>query len=140
LLKRVDGLEAQLKEKKSSGGSPMAEQPPPAKTEGVAEITDPPAPDLPPSSSMVASEPKAKRAALDTSRIAEAGSDSIIYSAVLTNEPSLDTQLDALLDTYFTRFHGKPYYILDESSVRQRLQLNQLPPYLVHAIYAVAAR
>ncbi|KAK7716960.1 hypothetical protein SLS64_000904 [Diaporthe eres] len=37
-------------------------------------------------------------------------------------------------------FHAKPFYILDESSVRQRLQLNQLPTYLVHAIYAVAAR
>lgn len=49
-------------------------------------------------------------------------------------------QPDALLDTYFSRFHAKPFYILDESSVRQRLQLNQLPTYLVHAIYAVAAR
>jgi hypothetical protein len=46
----------------------------------------------------------------------------------------------ALLDTYFQRFHGKPFYILDESAVRQRLQLDQLPPYLVDAIFAVAAR
>lgn len=49
-------------------------------------------------------------------------------------------QTDALLDTYFSRFHAKPFYILDESTVRQRLQLNQLPNYLVNAIYAVAAR
>lgn len=44
------------------------------------------------------------------------------------------------MDTYFTRFHSKPYYILDESSIRQRLQLNQVPDFLVHAIYAVSAR
>lgn len=47
---------------------------------------------------------------------------------------------DALLDTYFTRFHGKPHHILDEQSTRQRVQLNQLPEYLLHAISAVAAR
>jgi len=60
--------------------------------------------------------------------------------ADLTSEPSPSAQSEALLDTYFTRFHAKPYHVLDESSVRQRLQLDQLPSYLVHAIYAVAAR
>lgn len=49
-------------------------------------------------------------------------------------------QPDSLLDTYFSRFHAKPFYVLDESSVRQRFQLTQLPSFLVHAIYAVAAR
>lgn len=58
----------------------------------------------------------------------------------LTSDDATSVQVDALLDTYFNRFHGKPYHILDESSVRQRLQLNQLPMYLIHAIYAVAAR
>lgn len=48
--------------------------------------------------------------------------------------------MDALINTYFSRFHGKPYQILDESSVRQRLQLNQLPEVLCDAIGAVAAR
>lgn len=47
---------------------------------------------------------------------------------------------DTLLDIYFTRFHDKPFYIFDESSLRQRLQLNQVPNYLIHAINAVAAR
>jgi hypothetical protein len=47
---------------------------------------------------------------------------------------------DLLLDTYFARLHGKPYYILDEVTTRQRLQLNQLPTYLVYAIYALSAR
>jgi hypothetical protein len=43
---------------------------------------------------------------------------------------------DLLLDTYFARLHGKPYHILDETTTRQRLQANQLPPYLAYAIYA----
>jgi hypothetical protein len=47
---------------------------------------------------------------------------------------------DLLLDTYFARIHGKPYYILDESTTRQRLQANQLPAHLAYAIYAVSAR
>jgi hypothetical protein len=47
---------------------------------------------------------------------------------------------DLLLDTYFARIHGKPYFILDETTTRQRLQSNQLPSYLTFAIYAVSAR
>lgn len=49
-------------------------------------------------------------------------------------------QPEALLDAYFSRFHAKPFHILDESSLRQRLQLNQVPSHLLHAIYAVTAR
>jgi hypothetical protein len=45
-----------------------------------------------------------------------------------------------LLDTYFARIHGKPYHILDETITRQRIQANQLPPYLAYAIYSVSAR
>ncbi|KAF2013770.1 hypothetical protein BU24DRAFT_246501 [Aaosphaeria arxii CBS 175.79] len=58
-------------------------------------------------------------------------------------EPSLQTPSivpDLLLDTYFTRIHGKPYHILDETTTRQRMQANQLPSYLAYAIYAVSAR
>lgn len=47
---------------------------------------------------------------------------------------------DLLLDTYFARIHGKPYYMLDEATTRQRLQANQLPSHLAFAIYAVSAR
>lgn len=47
---------------------------------------------------------------------------------------------DLLLDTYFARIHGKPYFILDEATTRQRLQANQLPSHLAFAIYAVSAR
>jgi hypothetical protein len=52
--------------------------------------------------------------------------------------PTLSPEL--LLDTYFARIHGKPYYILDEATTRQRLQANQLPGHLAYAIYAVGAR
>jgi hypothetical protein len=55
-----------------------------------------------------------------------------------TQSPTLSP--DLLLDTYFARIHGKPYYILDESTTRQRLQANQLPAHLAYAIYAVSAR
>ncbi|KAI8933976.1 hypothetical protein NX059_008749 [Plenodomus lindquistii] len=58
-------------------------------------------------------------------------------------EPSTSSQTlspDLLIDTYFARLHGKPYYILDESNTRQRLQSNQLPGHLAYAIYAVSAR
>ena len=54
--------------------------------------------------------------------------------------PSPEVHPDALLDTYFTRFHAKPFQILDESTLRQRLQLDQVPLYLIQAVYAIAAR
>ncbi|KAL4782378.1 type I 3-dehydroquinase-domain-containing protein [Aspergillus varians] len=47
---------------------------------------------------------------------------------------------DAMLDTYFARLHGRPYFILDEPSTRQRHQNGQLPVYLSMAIYALTLR
>ncbi|ROW00844.1 hypothetical protein VMCG_06550 [Cytospora schulzeri] len=135
LLKRVDGLEAKLKEKKERATTPTSEDAPPPVDEA-------------PSSSSVTVTAKASngddgasksRPDVDTTRVVDA-TDSAVYTPSTSSAPSPPgVQPDALLDTYFSRFHAKPYYILDESSVRQRLQLNQLPSYLVHAIYAVAA-
>lgn len=51
-----------------------------------------------------------------------------------------EVQPTVLFDTYFTRFHAKPFHVLDESTFRQRLQLHQVPSYLLHAVCAVAAR
>ncbi|KAF2399174.1 hypothetical protein EJ06DRAFT_549870 [Trichodelitschia bisporula] len=48
--------------------------------------------------------------------------------------------LEALLDAYFACLHGRPYFILDEASTRQRLQTSQLPGHLAFAIFAVSAR
>lgn len=63
----------------------------------------------------------------------------------LVSEPSPPVQQqqqhrESLLDTYFTRCHGKPYFILDEPSTRQRIQRGQLPSHLLCAINAVSAR
>jgi hypothetical protein len=54
--------------------------------------------------------------------------------------PSPTVLLDVLFDTYFMRVHGKVYYILDETIMRQRVQMNQVPNHLLYAIYAVSAR
>ncbi|KAI8966645.1 fungal-specific transcription factor domain-containing protein [Daldinia sp. FL1419] len=132
LLKRVDGLEAQLKDHRKADASPSTEKHQHAHTEEssanarLAEDSDP--------------GPKSKRPTLDISRATEITSESALYSPTIVSEPSPGVQIDTLLDTYFSRFHAKPYHILDESSVRQRLQLNQLPNYLIYAIYSVAAR
>ncbi|KAI1462687.1 hypothetical protein F4805DRAFT_5753 [Annulohypoxylon moriforme] len=134
LLKRVDGLEAQLKDRRQSDASPTTGQPPHISIEETLS-------NLGSAVAEQASEPKSKRPALDNVRTTEIAAESAIYSPTFSNEPPTPSiQIDALLDTYFSRFHAKPYHILDESSVRQRLQLNQLPTYLIHAIYAVAAR
>ncbi|TGJ81665.1 hypothetical protein E0Z10_g7106 [Xylaria hypoxylon] len=141
LLKRVDGLEAQLKDQKKTGDtSPTTEGPLSARTEALDNNTEAPTLDSIPPAPTAMSEPRPKRVTLDTSRISDSGSDTAQYSPAMTNESPPAIPSDALLDTYFTRFHAKPYHILDESSIRQRLRFNQLPPYLVHAIYAVAAR
>jgi hypothetical protein len=57
-----------------------------------------------------------------------------------TSVPAPTLSPELLLDTYFARIHGKPYYILDEATTRQRLQANQLPGHLAYAIYAVSTR
>ncbi|KAI0146940.1 hypothetical protein GGR57DRAFT_279677 [Xylariaceae sp. FL1272] len=141
LLKRVDGLEAQLKEKKTSDTSPTGEQPSPsAVIEDVDDNTEVSSPEKIARASTVEPEPKPKRIALEIPKANESSSGNVLFSPVGTSEMSPEIQMEALLDTYFSRFHAKPYHILDESLVRQRLQLNQLPMSLLHAIYAVAAR
>ncbi|KAI9167280.1 LOW QUALITY PROTEIN: transcriptional regulatory protein [Paramyrothecium foliicola] len=132
LLKRVDGLEAKLKEKNAESASPTT----PVQESGGGASVDAPSP--------TSVEPSAKRIAVDANS-SPAGGDATVYSPEASNARSRESstppvQTDALLDTYFSRFHAKPYHILDESSVRQRMQLAQLPTYLCHAISAVAAR
>lgn len=47
---------------------------------------------------------------------------------------------DTILDSYFSRLHGKPFFIMDEASTRQRHQAGQLPAYLSLGIHAITAR
>jgi hypothetical protein len=128
LLKRVDGLEQKLKEKKGSGED----------DDGSEMVTDD-------SSSQTAEKsigkPRPSASAVESDRASTEGTQMPSYSPSALSQPSPpEVRTDTLLDTYFARFHAKPYHILDESSVRQRLQLGQVPPYMMHAIYAVAAR
>lgn len=45
-----------------------------------------------------------------------------------------------LLDAYFGRAHGKPYFLLDEGVIRSRAQAGTAPTGLLLALYAVSAR
>jgi hypothetical protein len=133
LLKRVDGLERRLKDEKKAH-SPNDDS---GSVAGEGTVNG---------------DPKPKRPQLDTSTVAD---ETAVYSpdpirletsssggigTDINSEPSPAVQPDVLLDTYFTRCHGKAYYILDETTTRQRIQLNQIPSYLIYAIYAVSAR
>lgn len=133
LLKRVNGLERKLKDDQKPeslenvGGQQQngSEQ-----TEGDMERSD----DL-----------AEERIEADTPRI-ELAQPPLPQLAV-THRPSRyeGTQeaiafTDALLDTFFSRLHDKPYYILDETATRNRLRDGHLPRYLVNAIHAVSIR
>jgi hypothetical protein len=134
LLKRVDGLERRLKDEKKSH----------SQNGDVGLVT---------AVESVNGDSKPQRPQLDAANIPD---ESAVYSPtpprlvilrvekgiILTasSAPSPAVQLDVLLDTYFTRCHGKAYHILDEATTRQRIQLNNVPSYLLYAIYAVSAR
>ncbi|KAL7811032.1 fungal-specific transcription factor domain-containing protein [Trichoderma aethiopicum] len=136
LLKRVDGLEAKLKEKNAEGeqaASSAATQQPPAAEPSTKRQSD----------ERDVAEPVAKRRATDdkTPNVTELPLYSPRTTSSTAGDPATPSiQTDALLDTYFTRFHNKPFHIFDESVIRKRIQLNQLPPFLFDAIAAVAAR
>ncbi|KAL7786260.1 fungal-specific transcription factor domain-containing protein [Trichoderma ceciliae] len=137
LLKRVDGLEAKLKEKNaeseqpSSSSASTTQEPTAAKSSTKRQPAE-----------RDTAEPVAKRRATDdqtTPNVMELP----LYSPQTSTagDPATPSiQPDALLDTYFTRFHNKPFHIFNESLIRKRIQLGQLPPFLFDAIAAVAAR
>ncbi|KAK5987409.1 putative transcriptional regulatory protein [Cladobotryum mycophilum] len=136
LLKRVDGLEAKLKEKNAEGErtSQSTTQDPAAESSSSILKTEPTEPDT--------SEPAAKRVAIEDNS-SPAIRELPVYSprTPAVGEPATPPiHTDVLLDSFFTRFHNKPYHILDESTVRKRIQSNQLPTYLFDAIAAVAAK
>ncbi|KAK4191507.1 fungal-specific transcription factor domain-containing protein [Podospora australis] len=133
LLKRVDGLEARLKEKKNDTDASNTESAPLNTTNSDEAIS--------PTTASNSKEHTGSENVSGAHDYARDSEESAIFSPIETSTPSPPAvQPDALLDTYFSRFHDKPYHILDESPLRQRLQLNQVPDYLIHAIFAVAAR
>ncbi|KAK4039165.1 fungal transcriptional regulatory-like protein [Parachaetomium inaequale] len=123
LLKRVDGLEARLKDKKADPDTEGSE----------SAVVDAP-------EASTSSQPASNGVPGIKPDVGQESQDVVMYSPIHPSEPSPDPHPDTLLDIYFSRFHDKPFHVFDESTLRQRLQLNQVPGYLVHAIHAVAAR
>ncbi|KAF2745761.1 hypothetical protein M011DRAFT_495564 [Sporormia fimetaria CBS 119925] len=128
LLKRVDGLEKRLHAEGKSDVTIDAESSTAQESSSESTKTTTPS-----------SEPPRSRSNLEIAPNAAPSASQLMSPT----EPSVQTPTilpDLLLDTYFTRVHGKPYHILDETITRQRLQANQLPVHLAYAIYAVSAR
>lgn len=133
LLKRVDGLEKRLQDEKKN----------------VSPTED---------TSIKQSENVSEKARLDTTQSIGASTiEPSLFSPVAKRSGSLQIDVvesanaqssdpspivlpDALLEIFFARVHGKPYYILDEFTIRQRHQLRKLHPSLLMAVYAVSAR
>ncbi|VBB76120.1 Putative protein of unknown function [Podospora comata] len=130
LLKRVDGLEARLKEKKTDPEASTSENPP-------TNISDESVSPTATTGTKTDDKPEQQAGPSEASHESE---DLAIFSPIDSSPPSPEVQPDDLLDTYFSRLHDKPFHILDESTLRQRRQLSQAPDYLIHAIFAVAAR
>ncbi|KAK7607230.1 fungal-specific transcription factor domain-containing protein [Phyllosticta paracitricarpa] len=131
LLKRVDGLEKRLHEENKEKPAGAETDETPSSTETLNE-PEPPKP--------ASAPPAAQR-----SRAANSNSNTSIPPAAISppqpiQNASVYAPTDVLVDAYFARLHGKPYYILDELTTRQRFQHHQLPSHLAHAIYAVSAR
>ncbi|PHH87403.1 hypothetical protein CDD83_8922 [Cordyceps sp. RAO-2017] len=123
LLKRVDGLEAQLKDKNAQEATAKAAEP------AGGRVVEPAS-----AANAAVAEPSSDRDMADADR-------SSAPSSVLSRQsPPSPACAAALVDAYFAHSHGQPYYILDEAPVRQRIDSSQLPDFLCFAVCAVAAR
>lgn len=126
LLKRVDGLEKRLKTEEKDVVSPTTP------TRENAEASN--------SGDSVTSDGRPPKIEIPPSVNGINGQSAIISPAESFGQPTPTLYPEVLLDIYFSRLHGKPLYILDEVSTRQRLQNSQLPTFLAYAIYALSAR
>lgn len=122
LLKRVNGLEKRLKDEQKSASPERETSDKPFETQGATAqhhhevplepMPEPELPEIYPRTSISHIQPAMEATAFN----------------------------GALLDTYFTRLHNKPFYILDESATRLRLRDGRLPLFLVNAIHAVTIK
>lgn len=141
LLKRVDGLEKRLQDEKSP--------------------VSPTSPDLKPDDPPLRQQ-NPRRNTIDTSFSLYTASESQPSATTprsQTNEqfprptghgPSFGLSQpsplqsgvlsEMILDAYFARLHGKPFFVVDEPTTRQRFQTNQLPVHLSMAILAMTVR
>ncbi|CAI7595214.1 unnamed protein product [Penicillium pancosmium] len=147
LLKRVDGLEKRLQDEKNPI-SPTSPDPPedlPLGNQSRRNTIDASfhpysSNDRRPSLSTSLSQPaesfpratdQAQSPALSQPQSSHSQSQSQAHNVILS---------DILLDAYFGRLHGKPFFVLDETSTRQMHQLKQLSAPLSMAISAMTAR
>ncbi|KAF2759779.1 hypothetical protein EJ05DRAFT_309185 [Pseudovirgaria hyperparasitica] len=122
LLKRVDGLEKQLHNEKKANS-------PDQKDGSPQDVGD----------SNSSNGSMVHQAHIDIPPPMMSNTSQLL-SPSEANQPTPSFVPDMLLDTYFSRMHGRPYYIIDETTTRQRLQSNTIPSFLAYAIYAVSAR
>ncbi|KAG6310140.1 hypothetical protein E4U44_005860 [Claviceps purpurea] len=141
LLKRVDGLEAKLAGK--HGHQDLAKTEVSAKSSRKERPTD----DAGPAPKRVATETGTETTettktteTTETSDRPPCEDEARKATDIAKNLYTSPADTDVFLHTYFTRLHGRPYYVLDESTIRQRVRLKQLPNYLANAIWAVASR
>jgi hypothetical protein len=142
LLKRVNGLEKRLKDENKPDAADelaiddSASTVPDAAEAAVEEITNG-------NAALQAAAPRAEQSQGQMHN--EIPLQPVVVRrdsyAVATDGQAIGPSFtDTLIDTYFSRLHGKPYYILDEPATRQRWRDNQLPRYVVNAIHAVTIK
>jgi hypothetical protein len=156
LLKRVDGLERRLQEE-SSTVSPTSENPPTTSKRkgkessvGRSNSTDETGSSIQSSLSIAEQEDPNQLSYSDRrgsilltptyNGFGEHPMSGFRHGQQTNNRQDNAFLSDTILDTYFTRLHGKPFYILEESSTRQRHHMGQLPGPLMMAIYAITIR
>lgn len=145
LLKRVNGLEKRLKDENKPGAADDLAVDDDTTSSANAGPTEP----------VAGAEKNAEPAAAATSSKPEQRGQAETridpqLQPVLARRESFATKVEshganasfteALIDTYFARLHGKPYYILDEPATRQRWRDNQLPRYVVNAVHAATIK
>lgn len=59
---------------------------------------------------------------------------------ISSNPPDTIPSPSAIIDTYFSRLHERPYYILDEAATRSRFAKGRLPRFLTNALCAATVR
>ncbi|KAJ5403749.1 hypothetical protein N7509_003620 [Penicillium cosmopolitanum] len=147
LLKRVDGLEKRLQDEKNPI-SPTSPDPPedlPLGNQSRRNTIDASfhpysSNDRRPSLSTSLSQPAESFPRATDQALSPALSQPQSSHSQSQPQPHNVILSDILLDAYFGRLHGKPFFVLDETSTRQMHQLKQLYAPLSMAISAMTAR
>lgn len=139
LLKRVNGLEKRLKDENKPGAA--EEFAIDDSTTAIPEAAGPTAEVDNAAPQPAASHTEHPRSEIRNELSLQTGPVRRESFAAITDSHGTNASLtEALIDIYFTRLHGKPYYILDEPATRQRWRDSQLPRYVVNAIHAATIK